>query len=193
MTATARRSRSALQPWVYGSPDRTEVAQAEWACGETYRFDPPGMPNCCIRRGPPAPGPHGLITTNYPPICPWAMIHRAIVGPASTSARCSADPWRTSPSIWADVFSRNSEVKSQKYPNPKDEFVLVPILERPCLFGPGPSTPTHATTRPIACVHGEEMSLTLSDNGSVDSRLPNPVHTLRSLGRRNVLQEQLGG
>ena len=90
-----------------GSSDRPEVALAEWACGETYRFDPPGMPRsrCCLRRGPPAPHPCGLRRLLQRTPTPFVHGQRFTVpsvGPASRSARCSADPWWTSPSIWPD-------------------------------------------------------------------------------------------
>ena len=98
-------------------PIAPTVTLAEWACGETDRLDPPGMPRSHrrLRRGPPAPDPcglHRLLQRMSERICPWVRMRRAI-GLSNGSA--SSPLGRSS----ADFIMNTDEVERPRSPASK--------------------------------------------------------------------------
>lgn len=111
------RSRSDQPSFCHGhprSPDGPAVTLAEWACGETNRFDPPGVPRSHRRlwRGPSAPDPCGLqrlLQRTPNTSVPGEGYARRPAGPAVRPGHRAVNPGRTSSSVWPDVvFSRDS-------------------------------------------------------------------------------------
>jgi hypothetical protein len=74
---------------------------AERACGETDRLNPPGMPGSfrhlwrrftCGESLTPTPA----IAMKCERTCPWTRMRRAVVRPSASAVRCQASPRRTS-------------------------------------------------------------------------------------------------